>query len=65
MLQRSPINFLSGFWCFCYLELPEAAHGEVGLHLLGRVQGDPGEVLEVFQVLGIELGQRVLHIVFR
>jgi len=46
----------------CYLELPEAAHGEVRLHLLGRVQGDPGEVLEVFQVLGIELGQWVLHI---
>jgi hypothetical protein len=43
-----------------YLELPETAHGEVWLHLLGGVQHDPREVLKVLQVLGIKVGQGVL-----
>ena len=50
-----------GFVVFNYLELPEAAHGEVWLHLLGGVQGDAGKVLEVFQVLSIKLGQGMLQ----
>ena len=50
-----------GFVVFNYLELPEAAHGEVWLHLLGGVQSDAGKVLEVFQVLSIKLGQRMLQ----
>ena len=50
-----------GFVVCYYLELSEAAHREVWLHLLGGVQGDAGKVFEVFQVLSIKLGQGMLQ----